>query len=44
MDSRAIEVTAEQREQVTACTDIARLDEWFDSSLTAETAADIFNS
>jgi len=44
IDSRAIKVTAEQREQVTSCTDIAQLDEWFDSALTAETAADIFKS
>ena len=44
IDSRAINVTAEQREQVTSCTDIAQLDEWFDSALTAETAADIFKS
>ena len=44
IDSRAINVTAAQREQVTSCTDIAQLDEWFDSALTAETAADIFKS
>jgi len=44
IDSRAIKVTAEQREQVASCTDIAQLDQWFDSALTAETAADIFKS
>ena len=44
IDSRTIKVTGEQREQVTSCTDIAQLDEWFDSALTAETAADIFKS
>ena len=44
IDSRAINVTAEEREQVASCTDIAQLDEWFDSALTAETAADIFKS
>ena len=44
IDSRAINVTAEQREQVSSCIDIAQLDEWFDSALTAETAADIFKS
>ena len=44
IDSRAINLTAEQREQVTSCTDIAQLDEWFDSALTAETAAAIFKS
>jgi hypothetical protein len=42
IDSRAINATAEQRQQVTSCTDIAQLDEWFDSALTAEAAADIF--
>jgi len=44
IDSRAINVTAEQREQVASCTDIAQLDQWFDSALTAERAADIFKS
>jgi hypothetical protein len=37
-------VTAEQREQVTSCTDLAQPDECFDSALTAETAGDIFKS
>ena len=27
-----------------SCTDLAQLDEWFDSALTAETAADTFKS
>jgi hypothetical protein len=44
IDARAIKVTAEQRDEVTSCTDIAQLDQWFDSALTAETAADIFKS
>lgn len=44
IDARAIDVTAEQREQVSSCTDITQLDEWFDSALTAETAADVFKS
>jgi hypothetical protein len=44
IDSRAINATAEQCQQVTSCTDIAQLDEWFDSALTAEAAADIFKS
>jgi hypothetical protein len=44
IDVRAIDATAEQREQVSSCTDIAQLDEWFDRALTAETAADIFKS
>jgi hypothetical protein len=44
VDSRAIDVTAEQRDQVSSCTDIAQLDEWFDSALAAESAAEIFKS
>jgi hypothetical protein len=44
IDARAIDVTAEQRDQVTSCTDIAQLDQWFDSALTAQAAADIFKS
>jgi hypothetical protein len=44
IDARAIGVTAEQREQVASCTDIAQLDEWFDSALRANTAADIFKA
>jgi len=42
LDARKIEVTAEQRDQVTSCTDIAQLDQWFDRSLAAETGADVF--
>lgn len=44
IDARAIAVTAEQRNQVSSCTDIAQLDEWLDSALAADTAADIFKS
>jgi hypothetical protein len=44
IDARAIDATAEQREQVSSCTDIAQLDKWFDRALTAGTAADIFKS
>jgi hypothetical protein len=44
IDARGIDVTAEQREWVSSCADIAQLDEWFDSALTAETAAAIFKS
>ena len=32
------------KEQVSSCTDIAQLDEWFDRALTADTASDIFKS
>ena len=44
IDARAIDVTAEQRQHVSSCTDIAQLDQWFDSALTAQTAKDIFKS
>jgi hypothetical protein len=44
IDARAIDVTAEQRDHVSSCTDIAQLDQWFDSALTAQTATDIFKS
>jgi hypothetical protein len=44
IDARAIDVTDEQRDQVSSCTDIAQLDQWFDSALTAQTATDIFKS
>jgi hypothetical protein len=42
IDARHIKVTDQQREQVTACTDLTRLDAWFDRTLLADTAADIF--
>ena len=44
IDARAIDVTDEQRNQVSSCTDIAQLDQWFDRALTAQTATDIFKS
>ena len=44
IDARAIDVTTLQRDQVSSCTDIAQLDEWFDSALAADSAADIFKS
>ena len=44
IDARGIHVTAEQRDRVASCTDIAQLDQWFDSALTAQVAADIFKS
>jgi flagellar biosynthesis/type III secretory pathway protein FliH len=44
IDARAIDVTAEQCDQVSSCTDIAQLDQWFDSALTAQTVSDIFKS
>lgn len=42
IDARHIEVTDQQCEQVTSCTDLTQLDEWFDRALTAATSADIF--
>jgi hypothetical protein len=42
LDKRGLELTMEQRDRVSACTDIAQLDQWFDRALTAETTADIF--
>src|ERR1700722_14321187 len=39
IDARAIDVTAEQRQLVSSCTDIAQLDEWYDSALSGETVA-----
>ena len=44
IDAREIDVTPEQRDQVSSCSDIAQLDEWFDRALTAQTPADIFKS
>jgi hypothetical protein len=44
IDAPAIDVTGEQRDHVSSCTDIAQLDQWFDSALTAQTATDIFKS
>jgi hypothetical protein len=44
IDARGIDVTTLQRDQVSSCTDIAQLDEWFDSALAADSAADIFKS
>jgi predicted transposase YdaD len=42
IDSRRIAVTEQDRQQVTSCTDLTQLDQWFDRALTASTAADIF--
>jgi hypothetical protein len=42
LDKRGLELTMEQREQVSACTDLAQLDQWFDRALTAATTADVF--
>jgi hypothetical protein len=42
LDVRQLQPTAEQLAQVTACTDLAQLDRWFERSLTAATAAEVF--
>ena len=44
IDARGIDVTADQRERISSCTDIDQLDEWFDSALIAGTAAEILKS
>jgi hypothetical protein len=42
IDARGIEVTKEQRGQVTASAGLTKLGKWFDRALTATTAEDIF--
>ena len=42
LDKRGLDLTMEQREQVSACTDVAQLDRWFDRALTVATTADVF--
>ena len=42
IDARRIAMTDQERQQVTSCTDLTQLDQWFDRALTATTAADIF--
>lgn len=44
LDIRRLRPTGAQRMQVEACTDLAQLDQWFERSLTATTAADVFKS
>jgi hypothetical protein len=44
MDARALRATPEQRAEVAAAAGIAQLDVWFDRALTADTAADVFDS
>ena len=39
LDKRGLDLTMEQRHHVSACTDLAQLDQWFDRALTATTAA-----
>ena len=42
LDKRGLDLTTEQRAQISACTDLAQLDQWFDRALTAATTADVF--
>jgi hypothetical protein len=42
LDARQLKPTKGQRGQVTAATDLAKLDRWFDRALTAATAAEVF--
>jgi hypothetical protein len=42
LDKRGLDLTMEQRERVSACTDLAQLDQWFDRALTSTTTADVF--
>ena len=39
---RGIALTAEDKAKISQCTDLARLDQWFENALTAAEAADIF--
>jgi hypothetical protein len=43
LDARHIELTRQQREEVSTCSDLAMLGLWFDRALTATVAADIFS-
>jgi len=43
LDSRGVPVTDEQRGRLEACTDLDRLDEWFDRALVAATATEVFD-
>ncbi|MEU6141329.1 hypothetical protein ABZ848_13290 [Streptomyces sp. NPDC047081] len=42
LEKRGIAVPEETRERVTSCTDLDTLTAWFDRSLTAATAEDLF--
>jgi hypothetical protein len=43
LDTRDLRPTQEQRARVAASSDLAQLEQWFERSLTAATAADVFN-
>ena len=42
LDARGLAPSPEQRQRVTASTDPAQLDLWFDRAITASTAAEVF--
>jgi hypothetical protein len=42
LDTYCLGPTSQQISELAACTDLARLTLWFDRSLTAATAADVF--
>jgi hypothetical protein len=42
LDARGLDLTDDQRQQVSSSTDPAQLDRWFDRAITASTAAEVF--
>jgi hypothetical protein len=42
LEARDLKPTNDQRGQVNAATDVAKLDRWFDRALTAATTAEVF--
>ncbi|MGV9943452.1 hypothetical protein [Streptomyces sp. NPDC003401] len=42
LDKRGVDVPEDTRERITSCTDLDTLTLWFDRSLTATTAEDLF--
>jgi len=42
LDARGLALSQEQRQQVMSCTDAVQLDLWFDRTITAGTAAEVF--
>jgi hypothetical protein len=42
LDARHLAPSADQRQQVTDCTDLPQLTRWFDRAITATTIAEVF--
>lgn len=42
LDARHLVPSAQQRHQITSCTDALQLDRWFDRAITVGTAAEVF--